>query len=137
MTLSGVTTPGLSGLGSNGNEGVLRIPQSSSIIGSSPSDCLVSYQGHSVEKRAVYSTAPAGWASGLMDNEMDWDIVVREFEIQFRYCSHFETNKHGGGRHEITYPSNYVLNSTSSFTKMILALNMPFNNETQTSRPYL
>ena len=36
-------TPGLNGPGSNGNEGVLRIPQSSRITGTSPSDCLVSY----------------------------------------------------------------------------------------------
>ena len=38
--------PGQSGPGSNGNEGVLRIPQSSSITGTLPSDCLVSYPGH-------------------------------------------------------------------------------------------
>ena len=46
--LSGTTTPGLSGPGSDGNEGVFCIPQSSSIIGTSPSDCLVSYLGHSL-----------------------------------------------------------------------------------------
>ena len=40
-TPSGNTTPGKSGPGSDGNEGVLRIPQSSSITGTSPSDCLV------------------------------------------------------------------------------------------------
>ena len=34
--------------GSNGNEGVLRISQSSSITGTSPSDFLVSYPGHSL-----------------------------------------------------------------------------------------
>ena len=45
-TLSGATTPGQSGLGSDGNEEVLHIPQSSSIIETSPSDCLVSYPGH-------------------------------------------------------------------------------------------
>ena len=44
-TLSGVTTPGQSGLGSNGNEGVLRIPQSYSITEASSSDYLVSYIG--------------------------------------------------------------------------------------------
>ena len=37
-TLLGDTT------GSGGNKGVLCIPQSSSINGTSPSDCLVSYQ---------------------------------------------------------------------------------------------
>ena len=46
-TLSSATTPDQSGTGSDGNEGVLHIPQSSSITGTSPSDCLVSYPGHS------------------------------------------------------------------------------------------
>ena len=46
--LSGATIPGQSGPGSNGNEEVLWIPQSSSITGASPSDCLVSYPGHSL-----------------------------------------------------------------------------------------
>ena len=42
-TLSGAATPGQSGPGSGDNEGVLRIPQSSSITDTSPSDCLMSY----------------------------------------------------------------------------------------------
>ena len=42
--------------GSNGNEGVRRIPQSFSITGTSPSDCLVSYI------QDTHSTAPADWA---------------------------------------------------------------------------
>ena len=37
-----------SGPGSDGNEGVLRIPQSSSITGASPSDGLMLYLGHSL-----------------------------------------------------------------------------------------
>ena len=45
-TLSSITTPGQSRLGSNGNEEVLHIPQSSSITGASPSDCLMSYPRH-------------------------------------------------------------------------------------------
>ena len=56
--------------GSDGNEGVLRIPQS--ITGASPSDCLVSYQEHSLgesystaEMQLKYSTAPADWARRL------------------------------------------------------------------------
>ncbi len=67
--LSGATTPGQSGPESEGNEGVLRIPKSSSTPGTLPSDCLVSYPGHSLggsypsaEKHSVYSTAPADWA---------------------------------------------------------------------------
>ena len=66
--LSGATTPGQSGPGSDGNEGVLRTSQSSSITRASPSDCLVSYGGHllvgggsylSAEVQLVYSTAPS------------------------------------------------------------------------------
>ena len=41
--LSGVSTPGQSGPGSDGNKGALCIPQSSSLSGTSSSDCLVSY----------------------------------------------------------------------------------------------
>ena len=67
--LSGATTPGQSGPGSNGNEGVLRIPQSSSIAGTSPSDCLVSYPGHSLgggltplqrSSRCILQSRPTG-----------------------------------------------------------------------------
>ena len=47
MTLSGVTTPSQSGPGSNGNEGLLLILQSSSITGALPSDRLMSYPEHS------------------------------------------------------------------------------------------
>ena len=68
-TLSGATTPGQSWPGSNGSEGVLHIPKSSSITGSSPSNYLVSYLRHSLresyssaEMQSVYSTAPVDWA---------------------------------------------------------------------------
>ena len=71
-TLSGATTPGQNGPGSNDNEGVLCIPQNSSTTGASPSECLVSYTGHSLsesyssaEMQSVYSLAPAGWAQLL------------------------------------------------------------------------
>ena len=47
-TLSGASTPDDRGPGSDGNEWVLRIPQSSSITGASPLDCLVSYPGRSL-----------------------------------------------------------------------------------------
>ena len=50
MALWGATIPGQSGPGSNGNEGVHCVPQSSSITRISPSDCLVPYPGHSFGK---------------------------------------------------------------------------------------
>ena len=46
-TLSGATTPGQSGPGSNGSEGVLHIPQISKAR-ALPSDGLMSYPGHSL-----------------------------------------------------------------------------------------
>ena len=42
-TLSGATTPGWSGAGSDGNKEVLHIPQSSSITEASQSDYLMLY----------------------------------------------------------------------------------------------
>ena len=67
-TLSSATTPGQSGPESNSNKGVLCISQSSSITGTSPSDCLVSYPGHSLgesylsaEMQSVYSATPEDW----------------------------------------------------------------------------
>ena len=49
MTLSGATIPGQSGAENDSNEGVLYIPQRSNITGSSPSDCLMSYPGQSLQ----------------------------------------------------------------------------------------
>ena len=59
---------------SDGNEGILHIPQGSSIIGASPSDRLVSYLRHSLVGRrsypstkmlSVYSIAQTNWANLL------------------------------------------------------------------------
>ena len=83
-TLSGATTLGQSGPEGNGNEGMLCIPQSSSITGTSPSDNLVLYPGHSLEVgsyspaevQLVYSTALANWASpnygAPSENQAHW-----------------------------------------------------------------
>ena len=67
-TLAGTTILGERESRNSGNE-VLYIPQSYKITGASPSDCLVSYPGHSgesypfVEMQSMYSAAPADWAS--------------------------------------------------------------------------
>ena len=65
-TPSGVNTPGQSGPGSNGNQRVFHIPQSSNITEAAQSDCLVSYPGCSLGESypssvilSAYSTAPA------------------------------------------------------------------------------
>ena len=46
-TITGTNIPSQSGPGSNGNEGLLSIPQSSWAV-TSPSDGLMSYSGHSL-----------------------------------------------------------------------------------------
>ena len=51
-TLSGVTTPGESGPGSYGNEGVLHIPENSK-TGTSLSDGLISYPENSLVVRVL------------------------------------------------------------------------------------
>ena len=67
-TLSGASTPGKSGPGSNANEGALHISQSSK-TGASPADGLISYPGYSwrevllsAEMQLVYSAALADLA---------------------------------------------------------------------------
>ena len=72
-TLSGATSLDQSGPGSDINKEVLCIPQSFGNIGTSPSDCLVSYTGlslgesySSAEKQLAYSTVPhppTDWAT--------------------------------------------------------------------------
>ena len=55
-TVSGVTTSGQSGPESDGNKEVLLIPESFGITGASPSECLASYLGHSLQK-----SYPSAW----------------------------------------------------------------------------
>ena len=69
--LSGATIPGQSGPGSNSNEGMLCIPLSPRITGTSPSECFVSYPGHSLWgftplqmcSRYILQSWPTGQAS--------------------------------------------------------------------------
>ena len=67
-TLSSATTQDQREPGSDDNEKVLYISQSTRITGASLSDCLVSYPEYSLEEsypfakiQSVYSTAPANW----------------------------------------------------------------------------
>ena len=93
-TLSFATTRGQSGPGSNGNERVLCIPQSSSITGASLSDCLVSYPGHT-EMQSGYFTAPA---NNVIDHMEVWSIqwnktgflLNARFELHKKAMSYLE-----------------------------------------------
>ena len=78
-TLSGATIPSQSGPGSNGNEGVLCIPQSSNITGTSPSDCLVSYPGHSLRAGLLllcWEAVSVFYSPNQLDNSM---LIIRKF----------------------------------------------------------
>ena len=75
--------------GSNGNEEVLRIPQSSSITWTSPSDYLVSYLGNSLgggshpsaEVQLVYSTAPVDFAKSILMTLCSIIVIKLDFYI--------------------------------------------------------
>ena len=76
-TQLGATTPGQSGPWSDGNEGVLCIPQSSIIISALSSGCFVSYPEHSLrgsypsaEKQSAYFSAPANSARPVRISEL-------------------------------------------------------------------
>ena len=62
-TLLGATIPGQREPGSDGNERVLRILQSSSSIGASPSYCFISYPGHLLGGSRLYPTAVSVFCS--------------------------------------------------------------------------
>ena len=79
---------------------MFRLPQSPSITGTSPLNSLVYYPGHSLgvgsytsaEKQSICSTASADWASGVMANELNCNIIVNYLELQLRYYVYFQTN---------------------------------------------
>ena len=103
-TLSGATIPGQSGPGSNGTEVVLYLPQSSSITGVLPSDCLMSYPGHSFGwgllplcRDAVctfYSpTSPANWAAQFWIPLLQQKIPQEDREAQWPKCEYNENSE--------------------------------------------
>ena len=74
--LLSANTPGQSGPGSDGNEGVLHIP------GMSSSDCLVPYPGHLLgvsypptKVHSVYNTASADWVISV------WVRLIGEIDV--------------------------------------------------------
>ena len=88
-TLSGATTPGQSWPDSDISKGVLHIPQSSSITGISPSDCIMSYTGHSsgggltlLYRCSLCILQPQPTEQGL--NRSVWQLFVFE-QIPYNY----------------------------------------------------
>ena len=78
-TLSSATSFGQSGPGSDRNEGVLLIPQSTSITGTSLSDCFVSYPGYSL--RVVLF--PCRGAFGVFYGSNQQSKACLEFKLAY------------------------------------------------------
>ena len=76
-TLTGAATPGQSGARNDGNEGLLRIPHSSSINGSSPSDILASYQDIRWWKSYPSAEKPTGQKNEMTQNNIN---IIIDFE---------------------------------------------------------
>ena len=81
--IDSATTPGQSGPGSDCSEGMLLIPQSSSITGTYSSEYFMLYPGHSLGRsytsadvKSVYFTAPADWAT---DNKVTYMLNYVSF----------------------------------------------------------
>ena len=91
-SLSGATTSSQSGPGSDDNEALVCIPESSSITGTSPSDCLMTYPGYSLgggsypsaEVQSVYSTAPANCTREELEYEKE--ILRKRKESSEELC---------------------------------------------------
>ena len=97
MTPSGAIAPSQSGTGSDGNKGVLRIPQSSSIARASPSDYSMSSPRHSLgeshpstEMQSVYSAAPADQAIHIL-SEITWTIWLLYYNNMCLHLSHIKS----------------------------------------------
>ena len=75
-TLSGATTQGQSVPGSNDNEEVLCILQSSSITEASPSDSLMSYPGHLLEWGGVLPLDRDAISVFYSFNQLGWHVSV-------------------------------------------------------------
>ena len=94
-TLSSATTPGQSGPGSNGNEEVLCISQSSSITGASPADCLVSYLEHSVVGSLISQQRYSQFIQQPLPLA-NWVIIC--LYIYINNLNSFDIRSMGGGR---------------------------------------
>ena len=74
-TLSDATIPGQSRPGSDGSEGVLRIPQNSSITAVSLSDYFVSYPGHSFGGGGLTPLKRCSQCILLTGQTYDWYLI--------------------------------------------------------------
>ena len=82
MVLSGATTPGQSRPESDGNDRVLRIPQSSSITGASPSNFFVSYPGYLLEGGGITPLQRCSWCIQQLQPTGLWNYLTQNCGIR-------------------------------------------------------
>ena len=96
-TLLGASTLGLSGLGSNENEGVLRILQTSCITRASPLYCLVSLTGHSLGgglnplqrcSRCILQPQQTGLSLFIMQQKLTLSFVLLKAQLRILFWNH-------------------------------------------------
>ena len=101
----------LIGPGSDSNEGVLRIPQSSSIIGTSPLDCLVSYQdtrwwGSTPLQRSSLCILQPLWCE-ISKEQLIISILCNQLLIKmYQYCC--VTQNYAKAEHSMRDRPNYL-----------------------------
>ena len=109
-TLTCTSTPGQSKPGSNSNEGVLHILQSSR-TGASPSNSLISYPGYLVQERrsypsaklqSAYSTALDKWAEpwlGSQSRRRKTKFKPALLHLKIDLVSHILSKTEGSGKY--------------------------------------
>ena len=110
-TLSGAATQSQSGPRSDDNEWVLCIPQSSSIIGASPSDFLMSYLGHSLSGGVL----PLFRDAVCVFYSPSWHFTRDVHNDQTKYIYH-----HHHHHHQIILITHYSLTLSLLFSMPIL-----------------
>ena len=111
--LSGATTPSISWPGSNGNVGVLHIPQSSR-TGATISDGLMSYPVHWCRDLSL-----CRYSVGVFYSQLGWietETVIPVTYVNYEWSIHFAQNNHH--RSQETYFNEFSLGR--SITSMFL-----------------
>ena len=90
-TLSWATILGQSRLGSVGDEGIVCIPQTSSIIWASPSDCLMSYPGPSLGESYSSAESLIPLPTGPVNVLVELIVEVAYYDVTFCLVNHYIT----------------------------------------------
>ena len=119
--LSGATTTGQSGL----NERVFYIPQRSSITGTSPSDCLMSYSRHTFRSLSYHSGIVANKCFTINNRAISRN-AMKHWKYTFDYNQTFVknhiwtlNNPSSSSSSSLTYTD-----STDSFVSLSLSLSL-------------